>query len=769
MSRTDGSLLPDDDFNELQAIADHFAEARKQGPIADWEPYLPPRETKLRRPALIECIKIDLEFAWKSGGGVRAEAYADRFPEFNGVPIEVIIEEYRIRHRFGDKPALDEFAARFPDHYAEFVKQVDKIVLERSAPKFAKTAAGPAPSLASLFPPGYKPGEFIGRGCFAEVWRAEAPGGIDIAIKIVTQPLDNDAAQREMQSLELVKKLQHPALLATTAFWIIENRLVIAMELADNSLLDRLKQCQSQGRKGIPADELLSYFRDAAEGLDWLHWQGVLHRDIKPENILLKKGYAKVGDFGLARAQVRPNAMTSVSFAGTPAFMAPEMWAGKASKHSDQYSLAFTYAELRMGRRPLKGDDFLQVMNSALEDEPDLEGLPAAEQTVLRRALSKRPEERFDSCVDFVEALERAVHPDGSSGRRRPRFEGGQRLAASDDASSTERTGRKLEKPKPLIDSRDQTVQQQSIPANKQSKWPRQAATAPPKANGAKLALVALLTLALAGGGAALAYMIFFAGSSNHTSKTEPTVAQTTQSLPEKTSKKEVIEPVKLWLPPRFVAHSDPAVISIGKKKYHARIVFRSGNAEAALRLLTPDGPKPSKPFYLMETKISNALFQACQGEMPGGDSKWKNEGPTLPAFNVTWEEADKCARWMGGRLPSPDELDFAAGFGKPGGLNRDPGAAAVKLIHPRPVTDTLDRSPLEIFDLVGNGREWTTTKFVHEGEDYAVLRGRNYRGSTPLTQQELESQQDPKNQQVQRIKVPSPYTSFRVVVDLPH
>lgn len=766
MSRTDGSLLPDDDFNELQAIADRFAEARKHGPIADWEPHLPARSARLRRPALIECIKIDLEFAWKAGGGMRAEAYAERFPELNGAPIEVIVEEYRIRHRFGDKPVVDEFASRFPDHFAEFAKQVDKIVLERSAPKFAKSASSPAPSLASLFPPGYKPGEFIGRGNFAEVWRAEAPGGIDIAIKIVTQPLDNDAAQREQQSLELVKKLQHPALLATTAFWVIENRLVIAMELADNSLLDRLQECQNQGRKGIPADELLSYFRDAAEGLDWLHWQGVLHRDIKPENILLKKGYAKVADFGLARAQTRAGAMTSVSFAGTPAFMPPEMWAGKASKHSDQYSLAFTYAQLRMGRRPLKGDDFVQVMNSALEDEPDLEGLPEAEQTVLRRALSKQPEERFDSCVDFVEALERALHPSGSGGRRRPRFEPAQR-AASDVISSTERTQHKLEKPKPFIDSHDKTVQQQSIPANKKSNWPRQMAAAPAaKANPVKLALIALLTLALAGGGAGLAYIIFGGTGSNPSSKSEPMLAQTTPLQPAKTTKTEP-RPVKPWLPARIAAHSDSNQITIDGKQYYARIVFRSGSAEAVFRLLPPDGPKASPPHYLMETKISNALFEDYRREAPG-DTKWKNDGPTLPATNVSWDEADKCARWMGGRLPSPEELDNAVGFTRPGGMNRDPGAAAVKLLRPRPVTDTLDRSPLDIFDLTGNGREWTSKKFVHEGEEYAVLRGRNYRSSTPLTLKDLQDQQDPKNQQVQRVKVASPYTTFRVVIDLP-
>jgi len=62
-----------------------------------------------------------------------------------------------------------------------------------------------------------------------------------------------------------------------------------------------------------------------------------------------------------------------------------------AGKASDQYSLAFTYAELRMGRRPLEGGDFVQVMNSALEGTPNLEGLPETEQNVIRRGLAKNP------------------------------------------------------------------------------------------------------------------------------------------------------------------------------------------------------------------------------------------------------------------------------------------------------------------------------------------------------------------------------------------
>src|SRR5262249_8804364 len=184
----------------------------------------------------------------------------------------------------------------------------------------------------------------IGTGGFADVWRAEAPGGVEVAIKVMFRAMAHEEARREFKSLDLVKRLRHPYLLQTHQYWVQDDHLYIAMELADGSLRGRLKECRAAGQPGIPLPELLIYLHEAAEALDFLQGEKVLHRDIKPDNILLLQRHAKVADFGLARLQQSQH-LVSATNSGTPAYMAPEMWAGKVSPHTDQYCLAVTYAE----------------------------------------------------------------------------------------------------------------------------------------------------------------------------------------------------------------------------------------------------------------------------------------------------------------------------------------------------------------------------------------------------------------------------------------
>ena len=261
--------------------------------------------------------------------------------------------------------------------------------------------------------PGYRLVTPLGKGGFGEVWKAEGPGGFPLALKFVR--LAGPVGAAELRSLEVLKGIHHPNLLSTFGAWKVGPRLIIAMELADRTLGDRLREARAAGLPGIPGSELLEYLLEAAKGIDFLneprHALGgkagvrLQHRDIKPANILLVGTGVKVADFGLIR--LLEHSYASHTGALTPAYAAPEFFAGQTSPSSDQYSLAVAYCELRGGQLPFRGS-MAVLMYGHVNSPPDLTMLPPAERSAVARALAKRPADRWPRCRAFVEALTRA-------------------------------------------------------------------------------------------------------------------------------------------------------------------------------------------------------------------------------------------------------------------------------------------------------------------------------------------------------------------------
>src|SRR5262249_31350832 len=120
------------------------------------------------------------------------------------------------------------------------------------------------------------------------------------------------------------------------------------------------------------------------------------------------RAHLKLAGLSMVRSNTFWSQRGAASGAGTPAYMPPEVWNGQAFKHSDQYSLAVSYTELRRGKPVFSGSTLYDLMISALTRDPDLSGLEQGEQAVLRRALDKDASKRFESCLDFAHALERA-------------------------------------------------------------------------------------------------------------------------------------------------------------------------------------------------------------------------------------------------------------------------------------------------------------------------------------------------------------------------
>jgi serine/threonine protein kinase len=254
--------------------------------------------------------------------------------------------------------------------------------------------------------PGYRLVQLLGRGGFGEVWKATGPGGIEVALKLIH--CDAKTRKIERRSLDVIKGVRHPHLLSIFGVWESADALIIATELADETLADRLDQIQREGGDGIPGGELHEYMREAAEGIDALNHANrrghrrIQHRDVKPQNLLLSGGSVKVGDFGLARAMA--GELTGHTGSMTLPYAAPECLDGKTSTASDQYSLAVTYCQLRGGRLPFDGSA-AEIMNGHLSKPPDLTMIPTGERLAVERALSKLPSERWPSCCDFIAAL----------------------------------------------------------------------------------------------------------------------------------------------------------------------------------------------------------------------------------------------------------------------------------------------------------------------------------------------------------------------------
>jgi len=258
--------------------------------------------------------------------------------------------------------------------------------------------------------PGYTLLERIGAGGFGEVWRAEAPGGIFKAVKIIHGDLsnpDNDLvryAEQELKSLKRVKQVRHPYLLALDRYDIVEGRLMIVMELADCNLWDRFRECRAKGLIGIPRDELLLYLAETAEVLDLFNDQYQLqHLDIKPQNLFLLANHVKVADFG--QVKDLEGLVGPVTGGITPVYAAPETFDGIITRTCDQYSLACVYQELLTGTRPFDGCSMSALLMQHVNMPPNLDHSPACDRPALARALAKKPEDRWPSVNAFVRGL----------------------------------------------------------------------------------------------------------------------------------------------------------------------------------------------------------------------------------------------------------------------------------------------------------------------------------------------------------------------------
>jgi tRNA A-37 threonylcarbamoyl transferase component Bud32 len=233
-----------------------------------------------------------------------------------------------------------------------------------------------------------------------------------VVVKVLPPELTSEVSSaRFRQEMELLARLQHPHILPILSSGSRGELLYYIMPfVAGESLRHRIA---AEG--ALPVTDAVRILSEVADALGYAHAAGVLHRDIKPENILLEGRHAVLADFGVARALVdaRTGArLTATGVAvGTPGYMSPEQLAGDAiDARAEIYALGVVGYEMLSGKPPFEGPTAQAVLTAHLTTPP----LPLTEvrpevppqvSNAISRALSKNPEERFVTALEFAEAL----------------------------------------------------------------------------------------------------------------------------------------------------------------------------------------------------------------------------------------------------------------------------------------------------------------------------------------------------------------------------
>lgn len=269
--------------------------------------------------------------------------------------------------------------------------------------------------------------ELLGQGGYGAVFEAEQLSmGRRCAVKVLAprEGMDSKTTARFEMEARATSKLSHPNTITIFDFGEDEDAKVffIAMEYVEGEDLSGLLR-----RGGLPVEDALHVLEQAAGSLDDAHRHGIIHRDVKPQNMMIcpRPGdplALKVIDFGIAKAMgtggLASNAALTMTgtIVGTPQYMSPEQVRDiELDGRSDQYSLAVCAYEMLAGRPPFGGTSPIDIATKHLTDtalplsvvQPELNIVPEFDDALLK-ALSKQPDDRFDSCIAFVRALKAA-------------------------------------------------------------------------------------------------------------------------------------------------------------------------------------------------------------------------------------------------------------------------------------------------------------------------------------------------------------------------
>lgn len=537
----------------------------------------------------------------------------------------------------------------------------------------------------------YRIVSLLAEGPYGAVYRAwDSVAEVDTAVK---EYLDTslDTQKRFRQQARQLSRLQHPQLpQMLDHFALADSGQYLVWQYIDGvDLQDLVRQYGP-----LPSDLIIHWLQAACLPLSYLHQQGQLHLNLKPANLrLTPSNDIYLVDSGLPELGIRPL---------TEGYGAPEQQAqNEVSPASDIYSLGATLYTLLTGQVPpsaLKRESGLADLIPARELNPDVEPYLSL---VAGRAMSVRPDTRYQSVTEFSKALQRPY------GRQEVISPEPRRSQASDQFG--------------------QPISPRLTPQKRRQIETRTI-----------YALVALLIfIVLAGFG-----LTYFTPDDSPLTEAEATATIQSAVVAAMTSLAPTPSPLPVPTEPPTPT-PEPLITDTG-----ARMIFIPGGT---FNMGTDDGERDEKPahlvrmdpFYIDETEVSNSQYELCVAA--GACSPPSRANPTThpayygdPAFAdypvvfINWFQANNFCKWRGARLPSEAEWEMAAAFNPIEALKLSyPWGDAfdgIKLNYcdqscPSAERDTTyndghrdtapvgsypdGRSPLGVYDMSGNVMEW--------------------------------------------------------------
>ena len=252
----------------------------------------------------------------------------------------------------------------------------------------------------------------VGEGGMAEVYRAQDMLlGRAVAVKLLRSQYSNESSflVRFLQEAQAAAGLSHPNIVTVYDVGQDSDQRYIVMEYVEGvNLKDVVLESAPLG-----IERSVNITRQICQAVGVAHRAGLVHRDVKPQNVLLTSGdHVKVTDFGIAIALSAPKGLTEAGTVwGTPHYISPEQAMGEdVGPASDVYSIGVVLFEMLTGRLPFDGDSSVAIAMKHVQELPPPVSrwnptVPGELETIIDKALSKVPEDRYRTAGEFAQVL----------------------------------------------------------------------------------------------------------------------------------------------------------------------------------------------------------------------------------------------------------------------------------------------------------------------------------------------------------------------------